>query len=117
VYRILKPGGVVLVSVPGIAHISLAEVAYFGDFWRFTHLSLRRIFEEFFTSESITVETGGNVFAATAFLHGISAEELPAEKLDYNDPDYQVSVQLRAVKPLEQVSSGDNDRRRTARES
>lgn len=80
-------------------------MAYCGDFWRFTHLSLRRLFEEFFPSECITVETSGNVFAATAFLHGISVEELPAEMLDHNDPVYQVSVLLRAVKPLEQVFS------------
>ena len=103
VYRILKPGGVVLVSVPGIAHISLPEVSYCGDFWRFTHLSLRRLFEEFFPPGCITTETEGNVFAATAFLHGISAEELPLEQLDYNDPQYQVSVLLRAEKPLPQL--------------
>jgi len=117
VHRILKPGGVVLVSVPGICQVSMEEVAYCGDFWRFTHLSLRRLFEEFFPSRCITVETGGNVFAATAFLYGISVEELPAKKLEYNDPDYQLSVLLRAVKPLEEISSGDNAPRSPACES
>jgi len=114
VHRILKPGGVVLVSVPGIAQVSLVEVAYCGDFWRFTHLSLRRLFEEFFPRECVAIETGGNVFAATAFLHGISVEELSAEMLDYNDPEYQVSVLLRAVKPMEQDCSETMADRHTA---
>ena len=100
VYRILKPGGCVLVSVSGIAQIAAEEMAYCGDYWRFTHLSLRRLFEESFPSDCITVEAHGNVLAAIAFLHGLAVEELRSEELDYRDPHFEVSVLLRAVKPI-----------------
>jgi SAM-dependent methyltransferase len=97
-HRILKPGGCVLVSVSGISPIVPEEMAYCGDYWRFTRLSLRRLFEEVFPAECITVESHGNVLAALAFLHGLAVEEFKAEELDYRDPNFEVSILLRAVK-------------------
>ena len=104
VYHALKPGGCVLVSVPGISQIAGKEMEYCGDYWRFTRLSLQRLFEEFFPADCISVESHGNVLAAMAFLHGLAAEELRREELDFRDPDYEVSVLLKAVKP---VTSGE----------
>ncbi|HXG64665.1 MAG TPA: glycosyltransferase, partial [Blastocatellia bacterium] len=99
-HRILKPGGVLLVTIPGVSHqISRRDMERWGDYWRFTSLSARRLFEESFPSENVTVETKGNVLAAAAFLYGLAAEELSQEELDYNDPDYEVSIAVRAVKP------------------
>lgn len=98
VYRSLKPGGCVLVSVPGIAPLSPDEMEYCGDYWRFTRLSLKGLFEEVFGTGRVTVESRGNVLAAVAFLHGIAVEELKPEELDYYDPFYEVSVLLKAVK-------------------
>jgi SAM-dependent methyltransferase len=99
-YRILKPGGVMLVTVAGVAHkISRTDMEQGGDYWRFTTLSLRRLFEEVFPVENIEVKAYGNVMAAIAFLHGFAAEELKKEDLEYRDPDYEVSIALRAVKP------------------
>jgi SAM-dependent methyltransferase len=97
-YRILKPGGCVLVSVSGISQIVPDEMEYCGDYWRFTRVSLRRLFEEVFPAENITIESQGNVLAAVAFLHGLAAEELKPEELDYCDPDFEVSILLKAVK-------------------
>jgi SAM-dependent methyltransferase len=99
VYRILKPGGCVLVSVLGIAPITPEEMEYCGDYWRFTRVSLRRLFEEEFPAADVTVESHGNVLAAVAFLHGLAAEELKPEELDACDPDFEVSILLKAVKP------------------
>ncbi|MBW4611990.1 MAG: class I SAM-dependent methyltransferase [Desmonostoc vinosum HA7617-LM4] len=98
VSRILKPGGIVLVTVPGI--IQIADVQW-SDYWlwNFTNNSIRRLFEEFFPKENIQVETFGNVLAAVAALEGIAAQELRPEELDHQDPQYQVSIALRAVKP------------------
>lgn len=87
VYRILKPGGCVLVSVSGIAQIAPEEMEYCGDYWRFTRVSLRRLFEEAFPAEFVSVESHGNVLAAVAFLHGLAAEELTHEELDHRDPN------------------------------
>ncbi len=101
VYRSLKPGGTVLVSVSGIAQNGADEMAYCGDFWRFTSLSLLRLFQEEFPADCVTVESHGNVLAAVAFLHGLAVEELSAEELDQRDPIFEVSVLLKAVKPLQ----------------
>lgn len=100
VFRILKPGGCVLISVPGISQIVPEEMEYCGDWWRFTRLSLRRLFEEVFRAEDISIESCGNVLAAVAFLHGLAAEELKAEELDFRDPDFEVSILLKAMKRL-----------------
>jgi glycosyltransferase involved in cell wall biosynthesis len=99
-HRILKPGGVLLVTIPGVSHqISRKDMDQWGDYWRFTSLSARRLFEERFPSENLTIKTKGNVLTAAAFLYGLAAEELSREELDYNDADYEVSIAVRAVKP------------------
>ncbi|HZB89748.1 MAG TPA: methyltransferase domain-containing protein [Terracidiphilus sp.] len=97
--RLLKPGGCVLVSVASISQIAPDEMKYCGDYWRFTSLSLRRLFEEAFPPENVAVEAHGNVLAALAFLHGLAVEELCAEELDYRDPGFELTVLLKAVKP------------------
>lgn len=97
-HRILTPGGSVLCTVSGIAQISRYDMDRWGDRWRLTDLSARELFETSFQPSDIEVSTGGNVFAATAFLHGLAAEECPAWRLDHLDPDYQVSVMIRATK-------------------
>jgi len=99
-YRILKPGGVLLVTVPGISQISRYDMDRWGDYWRFTTLSTRGLFEEVFPSGSVETNAHGNVFVAIAFLHGLAAEELTKRELDYLDPDYEVIITVRAVKPL-----------------
>lgn len=100
-HRILKPGGVLLATFPGISQISRYDMDRWGDYWRFTTLSARRLFEEVFPPGSVTVRAYGNVLAAVAFLHGLSAEELRREELDYHDPDYELIITVRAVKPRE----------------
>lgn len=99
-FRILKPDGVLLVTVPGVAHhITRYDMDRWGDYWRFTSLSARRLFEEVFPAANVQVKAYGNVLAAIAFLHGLAAQELRPEELDYRDPDYEVSIMVRAWKP------------------
>lgn len=96
-HRILKPGGVLLITVPGISQIDHYDWA--GSwYWSFTTHSARRLCEQAFFPEKIHVETHGNVLAATAFLQGIALEELRADELDFMDRDYQVTIAVRAVK-------------------
>ena len=95
--RALKPGGVLLVSVPGIAPIAHADQDEWFDQWRFTSNSARRLFEDFFGT-NVEVNAEGNVLAATAFLYGLAAQELRPAELDYRDPDFEVSIFVRAVK-------------------
>lgn len=98
-YRALKPGGVVLATFPGVSQISRHDMDRWGDYWRFTDLSARRLFEEVFPSANVTVEIHGNVLAAVGYLHGLAAEELKPHELDHKDADYQVSIAIRAVRP------------------
>lgn len=97
-HRILKPGGVVLATVPGISKVCRPEADLWGDYWRFTSLSARRLFQEVFAPENVKVDSYGNVLSAIAFLHGIAAEELKREELELRDPNYEVLIAVRAVK-------------------
>lgn len=94
VYRILKPGGVVLITIPGISHFPHKTMR----FWSFTENSLRRLLEEEFSKDNIHIETHGNVWVASAFLYGMGLGEIKKEVCDYRDPDYQFLITARAVK-------------------
>lgn len=99
-YRILKPRGVLLVTSHGISKIGRREgIDAWGEYWHFTAQSVRRLFEEVFPAANIRVKTYGNVLAAIALLHGLAAEELRKEELNYIDPDYEVLITVRAAKP------------------
>jgi glycosyltransferase involved in cell wall biosynthesis/peptidoglycan/xylan/chitin deacetylase (PgdA/CDA1 family) len=111
IYRILKPGGVLLATFPGISQTYDNE--WGGTWcWNFTTVSARRLFQEQFPPENLTIETFGNVLAAISFLHGVAAQELTKEELDYRDPGYDVSITVRAVKPeTRETPSGRNNLR------
>jgi SAM-dependent methyltransferase len=102
-YRILKPGGVLLVTAAGISQVSRFDMDRWGDYWRFTTLSLRRLFDGLFPSETVQINAYGNVLSSVAFLHGIAAEELTKDELNDCDPDYQLVIAVRAVKPIATV--------------
>ena len=98
VYAALKLGRVLLATFPGISQISRYDMDRWGDYWRFTDASARRLFGNVFGAENIEVETFGNVLTACAFLHGLASHELKQKQLDYHDPDYQLVITVRAVK-------------------
>lgn len=97
-HRILRPGGVLLVTVPGVMKISRYDMDRWGDHWRFTSASAQRSFEELFGDGNVEVTAKGNVFAACSFLQGVSAHELSEDELNYNDPDFEVSIGISATK-------------------
>ena len=98
-HRVLKPGGVLLTTLPGISQLCPPKMI--GAGWtigaslgippsgRSRGISGCTIHE---------VETYGNVLAAVAFLHGLVVEEFSPEELDYHDPDYEVIIAIRARK-------------------
>ncbi len=97
-WKVLKPGGHLLVTSGGITKVSRYDMDRWGHFWSFTDKSLRRLLEEVALPEDITVRTYGNVQASAAFLYGHAAEELTAEELDREDPDYQLLLAAVAKK-------------------
>jgi SAM-dependent methyltransferase len=99
IFRILKPGGVVLVSVPGISKISRYDMDRWGYYWGFTSLSIQRLFEAVFPAANIHTKAFGNVLVTIAFLQGLATEELRKKELEFVDPDYELLITLRAVKP------------------
>lgn len=98
-YRALKPGGVLLASFPGICQISRHDMDRWGDYWRFTTLSVKRLCQDFFPPEQLQIQGHGNVLAAVSYLHGMAVEDLSAEELEHRDPDYEIVITLRAKKP------------------
>jgi SAM-dependent methyltransferase len=96
-HRILKPGGVLLATFPGISQTSRRTTRW-PDYWRFTTFSSERVFNDCFSSPDVSVRACGNVLTAIAFLHGLATQELRPEELDFPDPDYEVLITVRAVK-------------------
>jgi SAM-dependent methyltransferase len=98
-YRLLKPGGILLATASGMAQISREDFELWGEYWRFTSLSARLLFEEVFPKQNIIVRSHGNVLAAISFLEGLAAEDLKKRELDVVDPNYEILITVRAVKP------------------
>jgi hypothetical protein len=98
IYHMLTEGGVALATVPSITHISRYDMDNWGEYWRFTPLSIKIAFEEVFSIGNVDVDYYGNILAATSFLHGIGAQELSNKELFHKDPDYPVTIVIRAIK-------------------
>jgi glycosyltransferase involved in cell wall biosynthesis len=96
--RILKPGGALLLTVPGISQTCRDQADPESDCWRFTASSVRKFLACHFQSASLFVRTYGNVLAAASFLYGKSARELAERELDHHDPDYPITIAAVVVK-------------------
>jgi len=99
--RILKPGGVVLCTSHGMTRVARREgVDDWGEYWHFTTQSKRRLFHAHFPKDHVQVSTVGNVFTCICNLHGLAASEIDPVELETHDPNYEMLVLVRAMKPL-----------------
>lgn len=97
-YHLLKPGGFMLATVPGISQISRYDADRYGEYWRFTTDSVIRLFQPVFDG-GVEVTSYGNVLSSTALLQGISLEELSdVSLLDVHDRDYPMIITIVARK-------------------
>jgi hypothetical protein len=101
----LKRGGVLLTTLPSTTRTKIDDPSG-AWFWVFTTTSAQRLFEEVFPAENIKTTSFGNLHAAVSFLKGLASEELRPEELDYCDPNYQIIVCVRAVKPMHEDNGG-----------
>jgi SAM-dependent methyltransferase len=98
-HRILRPGGVLLLTAHGTSRIGRREgVDSWGEYWRFTAQSMQRLLAESCPGADVRIEVYGNVLAAVANLHCLAAEELTPAELDHRDPNYEVLLAVRVVK-------------------
>ncbi len=96
--RALRPGGVALLTVCGITPICDDEWRE-SFYWMFTPRVLRRLLAAHFDEGKIEVRGFGNLYAATAFLHGAAVQEVSKRKLETaaECPEYSVVVAARAI--------------------
>jgi SAM-dependent methyltransferase len=96
-HRILKSGGVLLATVPGVSSVDAGE--WGGTwFWSLTPASLDRLLRQRFAAGEVEVAARGNVLTAIAFLHGLAQQELRPADFEVADPQYPVIVTARATK-------------------
>jgi SAM-dependent methyltransferase len=92
--RILKPGGVLLATVPAVSPI--VEDDRLTDYWRFTPASCTSLFGDVFGADAIEVRSYGNVLTAIGFLAGMAHEELTREELETSDSRFSILISIRA---------------------
>jgi peptidoglycan/xylan/chitin deacetylase (PgdA/CDA1 family) len=95
--RLLKPGGVVLATLPSASRVCL-EYGEEGDLWRVTRAGAVSMFEKAFGAGAVESTAYGNVLTNVAFLHGVAGEELADAEFEAHDPYYPALVGVRARK-------------------
>jgi methyltransferase family protein len=93
-YRILKPGGVLLVAVP---HVSMYDPNW-HEFWRFTPEGLCGVLAKMFRSENVLVRAYGNSLTAAGEIRGLVVNEFTEDELNFHDERFAVEICARAVK-------------------
>jgi hypothetical protein len=61
-----------VLATVSLGQISRYDMDHWGDYWRFTTKSIRKLFEGSFPAENISIGAFGNVKVCVAFLHGIA---------------------------------------------
>jgi SAM-dependent methyltransferase len=94
-WRALKPSGVLLATLPAV---TTTQGRNENDFWRFTSISARRLFELQFPKDSIEVEPLGNVLTSIGALHGVPAGEFSQRELSTVGAQHPVLIAVKATK-------------------
>ena len=93
---LLKEGGVLLGTVSGASQVSRYGMEHWGDYWRFTSLSVDKLLNIF---EDRRVGVWGNRVASIGLLEGVAVEDFPDRGvLDEFDEDYPVLISFIAKK-------------------
>ena len=98
VARILKPGGVLLLTAPGPFSPPFAGDAYEKFFWAFYPDTIRLLFHRRFSAEEVHVEAHGNLATCAAFIAGLAQQDLTDSDYAHNDKNYPLIVAARVQK-------------------
>jgi SAM-dependent methyltransferase len=99
IVRCLRPGGVLLLTIPGISQIDRVETTTWH--WAVTRHGARLLAADAFPSDAtVEIEGHGNVLASIGFLHGLAAEDLRPAEIAARDPRYDLVVTVRMATPL-----------------
>jgi ubiquinone/menaquinone biosynthesis C-methylase UbiE len=93
-HRILKPGGVLLATVPTVARIGYSGVS--GDYWRFTKAGAEYSFKKVF--KEVKAEAFGNLRTCFKSLVGASQEFSNKTEMNYPDSNFPLIVGIIAKK-------------------
>ena len=92
-FDLLNPDGHLILTVSGISQISNYDYDRWGDFWRFTDLSIMKLLCKKFNKNNIKLTTFGNVATSCMFLQGLSTQDIKEKKvLDFVDKNYQLLI-------------------------
>ena len=98
IYKLLRPGGTALITAHGISQIAMYSYRNWGEYWRFTEMSLRRLMEEAFDKDKITILRYGNMKTAMCFLYGLCQENLEEDDFEREDEMFQFVLGAVCVK-------------------
>ena len=90
----LVPGGVLLVTVPAVARLDLAD----RDYWRWTPAGLEVLLQRALPECEVVVSAYGNAGAGAAIFVGLSAENVGRRVLGRDDPAFPVLTCARVDK-------------------
>lgn len=94
-FRILKPGGTLLVTVPFMMPLDDQHAV---DYWRLTPNSAKYLLGKHFPQENIEIKSWGCLASSTAFWMGMAQEDLSRAHLAKSDPKYSCTLSIRATK-------------------
>jgi hypothetical protein len=95
-HDLLKPGGVLLLSINSQGRVGRYDAMRYGYRTRLTQLSVRELLENAF--ETVEVTAYGNTYAVMAALNALPAFALDERKLQAVDPRCPLTIVARAVK-------------------
>lgn len=96
-YRILKPGGTLLSTLPSLSRADCTSGAV-GDYWRFTTAGARYLFAKQFNLTDLEIGYHGNVRSGLYFYAGAAIADTPKHVLDTHDEDFSTIVTVLARK-------------------
>ena len=100
-YYLLKRNGILLATVCGCVS-KLAKNDEYEHFWGFTCASIERLIKSSFGNQ-VEIEPYGNAMAATAFIQGLSVEEIDSTLLENKDEEFVICISIVARKTDERL--------------